>query len=70
MERTEFQLTNTADLKHPKNDINFHPEILLKDKPLSPEQWITFIEEIDALEVPCWKDSYSDNDICDGTQWS
>lgn len=26
-----------ADLKHPKNDINFHPEILFKEIPLSPE---------------------------------
>ncbi|SCY24468.1 hypothetical protein SAMN03080606_01112 [Alkaliphilus peptidifermentans DSM 18978] len=58
-----------ADLKHPKNEINFHPDILLKEVPLPPEQWITFTEEIAALDVSCWRDSYYENNICDGTQW-
>lgn len=58
-----------ADLKHPKNDINFHPDILLKEIPLTSEQWLTFIEELVTLEIPCWKDEYYDSGVCDGTQW-
>lgn len=59
----------SVDFKHPKNEVNFHPDIYLKEIPLASEQWIAFIEEIAALEVSCWKDSYCDNNICDGTQW-
>lgn len=58
-----------ADLKHPKNEINLHPDILLKEIPLTSEQWLAFIEELTSLEVACWKDKYYDIDICDGTQW-
>lgn len=58
-----------VDLKHPKNEINFHPDIILKEIPLTSEQWLAFIDEISALEIACWKDKYYDNDICDGTQW-
>ena len=58
-----------ADLKHPKNQINLNPNIIFKEIPLSPEQWLAFIEELTSLEVSCWKDKYYDNDVCDGTQW-
>jgi len=58
-----------ADLKHPKNEINFHPDILIKEIPLTSEQWLKFIEEISALEIAFWKDNYYDNEVCDGTQW-
>jgi len=58
-----------VDLKHPKNERNFHPDILSKETPLTAEQCISFIEETASLEVECWKDKYYDNNICDGTQW-
>lgn len=58
-----------VDLKHPKNEINLHPDIVLKEIPMTSEQWLAFIEELTSLEVTCWKDKYYDNDICDGTQW-
>lgn len=58
-----------ADLKHPKNEINFHPDILIKEMPLTSEQWLKFKEEISALEIAFWKDKYYDNEVCDGTQW-
>jgi len=58
-----------ADLKHPKNDINFHPDILLKEIPLTSEQWLAFIEELVTLEIARWKDEYCDSGVCDGTQW-
>lgn len=58
-----------VDLKHPKDEINFHPNIILKEIPLTSEQWFAFIEEINILKVGSWKDKYYDNDVCDGTQW-
>lgn len=58
-----------VDLKHPKNEINLSSDIVLKEIPLTSEQWLAFIEELTALEITCWKDKYYDNDICDGTQW-
>lgn len=57
------------DLKPPKKEVNFHPDITLKEIPLTQQQWIAFIEEIAILEVDCWRDNYYDNNICDGTQW-
>lgn len=58
-----------VDLKQPKNEINMYPDIVLKEIPLTSEQWLAFVEELTSLEVACWKDKYYDNDICDGTQW-
>ena len=58
-----------VDLKHPKNEINFRPDIFLKEIPLASEQWSAFIEDLSYLEIASWKDKYYDNDICDGTQW-
>ena len=58
-----------ADLKHPKNEINFHPDILIKEISITSEQWFDFIEELVSLEIAFWKDKYYDNEICDGTQW-
>jgi len=58
-----------ADLKHPKNEINLHPDIVLKEIHLTSEQWFPFIGELTSLEIACWKDKYYNNDICDGTQW-
>lgn len=58
-----------ADLKHPKNEINTHPDIIVKEIHLTSEQWLAFIEELSSLEVEYWKDKYYDNEICDGTQW-
>ncbi|GFZ30101.1 hypothetical protein CSC2_06270 [Clostridium zeae] len=58
-----------ADLKHPKNEINMHLDIALKEIPLISEQWLAFMEELTSLEIACWKHKYYDNDICDGTQW-
>jgi hypothetical protein len=58
-----------VDLKHPRSEINRHPDILLKEIPLTSDQWLEFIEELTSLEVDCWKDKYYDNNICDGTQW-
>lgn len=57
------------DLKHPKSDINLNPDFILKEIPLTSEQWFDFIEDLTTLEISCWKDKYYDNDICDGTQW-
>lgn len=59
----------SADLKHPKNDINFHPDILIKEIPMIANQWIELTEELASLEIAYWKDKYYNNDICDGTQW-
>jgi len=59
----------TVDLKHPKNEVNFRPGILLKEIPLQPEQWFDFTEELSSLEIGLWKDKYYDDEICDGTQW-
>ncbi|MBU3160641.1 hypothetical protein KPL37_12885 [Clostridium frigoris] len=59
-----------VDLKHPKSDVNLNPDILLKEIPLSSEQWFDFIKALTTLEISCWKDKYYDNDICDGTQWN
>lgn len=55
-----------ADLKHPKNEINLNPNIIVKEIPLTSEQWFDFIQELTSLEVACWKNKYYDNDICDG----
>lgn len=57
------------DLKHPKNEINFQPDILIKEIPLTSEQWIKFIKELGILEIDNCKDEYIDSDIRDGTQW-
>jgi len=57
------------NLKNPKNEINLHPDVVLKEIPLISEHWLAFIEELTVLEISCWKDKYYDNDICDGTQW-
>lgn len=59
----------SVDLKHPKNEINLYPDIILREIPLTEELWNDFIKEITALEIASWKDKYYDNDICDGTQW-
>lgn len=59
-----------ADLKHPNNPINLDTDIKIKEIPLSSEQWITFVEELTALELQSWKDKYYDNDMYDGTQWN
>ena len=59
-----------VDLKHPQSDVNLNPDILLKEIPLTSEQWCEFIKELTALEIGCWKDKYYNNDICDGTQWN
>lgn len=56
-------------IKHPKNNINFHPEILIKEIPLGSKEWFNFISELSDLEIACWKDNYYDNEVCDGTQW-
>lgn len=45
-----------ADLKHPKNEINFHPDILIKEIPIAANQWIEFAEELTSLEIAYWKD--------------
>lgn len=42
-----------VDLKHPKNEINLHPDIVLKEIPLTSEQCLAFIEELTSLEVAC-----------------
>lgn len=58
-----------VDLKHPKNPINFHPEVLLKEIPLPSEKWLSFIKDLSTLEIPCWNDEYNNVAILDGTQW-
>ncbi|MBS4025234.1 MAG: hypothetical protein KGZ96_06110 [Clostridia bacterium] len=45
-------------------------DVVIKETKWSDERWYNFIDEIAACEVDCWKDQYSDNMICDGTQWS
>lgn len=52
-----------ADLKHPKNERNLHPNIVLKEIPLTSEKWLAFVEELISLEVACLKDKYYDNGI-------
>lgn len=59
-----------VDLKLPKNEMYLYPEILLKEIPLTDENWINFLEELAALDIQLWKDEYNNNDILDGTQWS
>lgn len=34
-----------VDLKHTKNEINLYPHIVLKEIPLTSEQWLAFIED-------------------------
>lgn len=58
-----------VDLKHPQSEINFQPDILIKEIPLTSEQWLKFIKELNSLEIDNWKDEYIDREICDGTQW-
>jgi hypothetical protein len=58
-----------VDLKHPRSEINRHPEVLFKEIPLTLGQWLDFIEELTSLEIAFWKDKYYENNICDGTQW-
>lgn len=58
-----------ADLKHPKSEINLHPDILIKEIPLTSEQWGILLDELSALQIASWKDKYYDNEVCDGTQW-
>lgn len=59
----------SVDLKHPKSEVNFHPDILLKEISLIQEQWIAFAEEISTLDVSSWRDSYCDDYVCVGSQW-
>lgn len=59
----------SVDLKHPRSEINFQQDVLIKEIPLTPEQWLTFIKELSSLEIVNWKEKYIDRDVCDGTQW-
>ncbi len=36
----------------------------------TPSEWKRFWQRVDDLQVWKWKKNYSNNDICDGTQWS
>lgn len=58
-----------VDLKQANDEFNVNPDVHLKEIPLTTNQWLEFTDEIARLEVACWKDRYSDNEICDGTQW-
>ncbi|MBU5314484.1 hypothetical protein KQI38_20885 [Tissierella carlieri] len=42
---------------------------MIKEIPLTSEQWFAFIKELIFLEIVNWKDKYIDKDVCDGTQW-
>ena len=61
----ENKVIFTSQISHDFSELSLIPPIHL-----NIEQWNAFLDDLNSLDLSCWKDKYVDDHVLDGTQWS